>query len=253
MLLRTSMVVNSAFITMFDFTPLFTRFNNDYYTSLTMAIVELATIIIAFRYKQKTRIWAVFTFYLCFDFTILISDFLLESATFVSQNFRDTYYTVSNTLISLIELTCYYIYINALFKSARIRKILIIAGISFATISCIYFWAVFSFSLHRISYYSHLLGAAEFLLIFPFCLIYFKHLLNTSSHANVLHRPSFWIITGIFFYSLFSIPSYLLFDYIKQNLPLVSFNINTTFYYIPFTINFIFLAKAFSLKKELSV
>ena len=59
-----------------------------------------------------------------------------------------------------------------------------------------------------------------------FCILYFYKLFKDIPEKNITLEPSFWIVTGLFFYSGLSIPFYSLHNYIKSNTPLfISTNI----------------------------
>lgn len=238
---------------MFNFNPLFAEFRNLYFTVLIMAIVELITIIIAFRHKQNDKLWIAFTIYLSADFLILIAGLIFKTLPTFTAAFRSTYHNYTNTIVALVELTCYYFYFYHTLNNSIYKKAIKILGVLFTLLVLLYLSGLYNYVSYRFNYLTNLLGTLEFILILPFCLAYFKQVLTTTSKSKILNRPSFWITTGIFFFCIFSIPGYLLYDYIRVNLYNFRNQFLAIFYYIPFTINFIFLAKAFSLKKDLSV
>jgi len=51
-----------------------------------------------------------------------------------------------------------------------------------------------------------------------FCLIHFYSLFKRKSVIPIQNDSSFWIITGLFFYSAFTLPEYSLHDYLRNNL-----------------------------------
>lgn len=110
----------------------------------------------------------------------------------------------------------------------------------------------FEFLSLRYDYISNILGVLEFILILPFCILYFIQVLDKISELNLAERPSFWIVTGIFFFSAISIPYYLLENFFLKSKFEFRYILSATFYYLPFSINFIFLSKAFLCKKTLT-
>ncbi len=59
-----------------------------------------------------------------------------------------------------------------------------------------------------------------------FCIFFYYKLFKNLSYKNILSEPSFWIVTGLIFYSCLSLPFYGLSSYIKMQFsPLVSNNI----------------------------
>jgi hypothetical protein len=250
--LRTSLAVNSAFITMFDFNPLFAEFRNLYYTIPLMAIVELITIILAFRYKKNDRLRTAFIFYLLADFLILLTGCILKAMPEFTPLFRSKFHNYSNSIVAWVELLCYFFYFYHILNNRGYKRVIKTLGILYSLLVLVYLSGLHVYVSPRLRYLAYLLGSVEFIFILPFCLVYFKKILTTTSGLKILKRPSFWITTGIFFFCIFSIPGYMLIDYIMINFPEFRTQFLAIFYYIPFTINFIFLAKAFSLKKELS-
>lgn len=59
-----------------------------------------------------------------------------------------------------------------------------------------------------------------------FCLLYYSELFKNIPDKNITKEPSFWIVTGLIFYSCISIPFYTLHVYIKELFPFnISLNI----------------------------
>ena len=59
-----------------------------------------------------------------------------------------------------------------------------------------------------------------------FCIFFYRKLFKNLPDQNILLEPSFWIVTGLIFYSCLSLPFYALNNYIRtQFSPLLSYNI----------------------------
>ena len=59
-----------------------------------------------------------------------------------------------------------------------------------------------------------------------FCVLYFNKLFKSLPDQNILLEPSFWIVTGLIFYSSLSLPFYALNSYIRQQfVPVIASNI----------------------------
>jgi hypothetical protein len=59
-----------------------------------------------------------------------------------------------------------------------------------------------------------------------FCIFFYNKLFKNTPHQNILLEPSFWIVTGLIFYSCLSLPFYALNSYIRQQfVPVISYNI----------------------------
>lgn len=59
-----------------------------------------------------------------------------------------------------------------------------------------------------------------------FCILFYQSLFKNLTYKNILTEPSFWIVSGVIFYSCLSLPFYGLNSYIKlQFSPLIASNI----------------------------
>lgn len=222
-----------------------------YYGDLFMGVFEFSAIIIGLLFVRQYKVGVYFLIYLIFDFSVLVCyDYLRISQVWTSgevSNFRD----ITNVFISLIELLVYSVFFlsvihnNTIVKLVKIFRIVFIATILFFTILQLIF------GIGRLSYASDLISVLEFSFLLTPSLVYFYELLRMDPVINLYQRPSFWIATGIFFYSVISIPYYLIAMFVLDNTPQYSRPLNFVFFVIPFTINFLFLARAFLLKKPL--
>jgi hypothetical protein len=184
---------------------------------------------------------------------ILITDNILKVHPQVTENFFSLFLNYSNTSIASVELLVYYYYFFRTLTGKITRKVIILMAIFYSLLILIYMLTSFDFLTNRFTYISYVLSAAEFIFLLPFCLLYFHQLLNNTSTIRLFDRPSFWIVTGIFFYSFVSIPFLLLVPYINKNFSGLSSALAAAFYYAPFICNFIFLSKAFLCKKHLTI
>lgn len=238
---------------MFEFDRLIFLFKDTYYTSLVMLAIELTALVVTIMYGRKTRIGRAFIFYIVFDFSILIIFIFLRSHSGISPKFRNHFINYGNDLIALTELLVYYYYFSILLLSDKIKILMKSLAILFSVIIVIYILTRFSFLTIRYSYISYLVGAAEFIFLLPPCLFYFYKILSVNSETKLFKRPSFWIVSGIFFYSMVSVPYYLLNDYVSNNYKELTGVLAAALFYVPFTLNFSFLIKAFLCKKHLTI
>lgn len=234
-----------------DFSRLLKDWNNNYYTIPLMWIIELTTIIICIINSKKEKAKYVFLTYLVIDFCILLVGFYVQIDPSISRGENKAFFTNTNVIIALVEITIYYYFFHLL-GIYNNKKILTGLYITYLFCVFIYFSKKINFIASTPIHGTNIVGAIEFILLLPPCFLYYKHLLKTTSILTISERPSFWIITGIFFYSLVSIPYYLLMSYFTQTRYEYKGILSAAFYYIPFTINFIFLSKAFLCKKPLT-
>lgn len=235
-----------------DFNSLLIDLQKTYYTQLIMFCVEFLALIIGIANIRVDKSIKYFLFYIAFDLTILVVNWILELLytphvkTFVFIN-------ISNTLISFVELFVYFRFFQKVLFGKGILIWLKISFQFYLTIILVHLIFVIWSSNNNHQYISYSIGALEFLLLLPPCFKYYSQILNFTPEISLQERPSFWIITGIFFYSIISVPYYLLTTYISVINHEYKNLYEAAFYYIPFTINFIFLIKAFTCKKSLTI
>jgi len=238
---------------MFDFDKLIKRIESVYYTEALMFLTELTLLIIAILNVRKSKIGRLFIFYILLDFLLLTANLILTTTKNITLEFKNEFIRFTNNFIALVELLVYFYFFKHVLPNTRISKLLKIFASFFLLILLTYVITKFAFLTDRLGYITNLIGATEFILLLPPCLLFFYNILNTDSDINLFERPSFWIVTGIFFYSFISIPFYLLKKHIDENYKDLLFTFNAALYIIPFTLNFGFLIKAFLCKKTLTI
>jgi len=238
---------------MFKWDKLIDNFSKYYYTPLLMLIVEATALIIAIIYIRRTKIGKAFIFYIAFDFCLLIVDCFLISHPGIAPKFRSQFMTYINNLVALTELLVYYIFFYIILSNSKIKNLMRVLALFFAIIIAVYFITRLNFLTNRFIYISYLIGVTEFIFMLPPCFFYFYNILTVDSEVSLLKRPTFWIVTGIFFYSLISIPYYLLNRYLSDHDKQLWHALQAALYVIPFTLNFVFLIKAFLCKKPLTI
>lgn len=224
-----------------------------YYTNLLLLLTEVIALLSLLHYKKKGTLKNIFALYIGTELTLLILDQIILSSPQFSFRFAYYFLNISNTLISLVELAAYYYFFNIFFNNKKITRLLAILFILFLTITIVFLITKFSFISKRLNYISNVISVIEFSLILLPCFLYYLSIINTASEVRLFKRPSFWLVTGIFFFATISIPHYLIGPfYISNNVELKSLLI-ASFLFFPFSINFIFLTKAFLCKKTLTI
>jgi hypothetical protein len=236
-----------------DFNKVIEQLESNYYSELVMLCTELTALIIGLLYIRKDKAGQFFIAYIAFDFCILLADFFFTTSTGISKKFTSGFINTTNTLIAFIELLVYFQLFLKILDSQKIKKILAVLTVIYCAIIIIFLSTKFSFITSRYNYISNITGTIEFVFLLIPCIYYFLQLFKTNSPLPLTDRPSFWIVIGIFLYSLISIPYYLLYSYIVNSHLELRQIFNACLYYIPFTANFIFLIKAFLCKKPLTI
>jgi hypothetical protein len=236
-----------------NFEKLLQYFQSISYGSVVLAITETLVIILSIRFTRNNKLVLIFLIYVFVDLILVISHWFMMMSDQYPPTARKIFLAYGNTITTFLELGAYYFYFIKLlgndFKSI-LKKLFFL----YVVLMLIYLFTKFNFITGRIDYVSNLMSVVEFIILLPPCFYYYYHLLNTNSPYKVFQRPSFWIVTGILLFALLSIPHYLInsyFNTIQTELPFKRMIL--LFYYLPFTLNILFLFKAFLCKKDLTI
>jgi len=139
----------------------------------------------------------------------------LISINSISSRFYFLYSMQVNFLIQIILLLCDLIFWGVFFhRLINMRKesikIVVFSSIIFLiSVYTLYFNNTYTPNLHI-----HALSNCVKVI---FCVLFFSKLFKEILFKNILKEPSFWIVSGLMFYSSISIPFYALNNYIMQN------------------------------------
>jgi hypothetical protein len=86
---------------------------------------------------------------------------------------------------------------------------------------------------------TELLFTSQAILLIPLCISYFTNLLNTKIHLKLLNEPSFWVVTGVSFFMVCTLPYSLFIGYLRKN--------NVDLYIDLYSIFFVFYIILFSM------
>lgn len=236
-----------------DIQRLLRHIHSTYYIEPVMFIVELFTLILGVIYITKSKVGLFFVLYIAFDFLVLIIFWTLLISPNITSSLKSNILSVCNTLISLVELLAYYYFFEAILVNKKIKTFIFIFRLLYLILIATYLITRFNFITDRLFYVSYSLSAFEFLILIPPCFSYYSQILKTNSSLKLLERPSFWIVTGIFFYSLISIPFYLLNPLIRDSKYDLQDLFGALLFELPLTIHFAFLSRAFLCKKPLTI
>lgn len=229
-------------------------FKGSYYLSLFYILTVFVALVFTLIYTKDSRIGRFFIFYLSIDLIIFIIDTYRSNFSSLTLTQRNFFIYLSNTLISVIELTVYVIYFRTILQSRAIKKIINILKFIFLFVLILYtincFPATRFYPIYR---FSDLINVSEFIIIIILSLTYYIKLFKDDSKEDLMKRPSFWIVTGIFFLALLSMPYNLISYYLVSKRPWFYEEFIMIIFYIPLSINYIFLTKAFLCRKPLTI
>lgn len=234
---------------------IFESFEKNYFTIPIWGICMIIALFIGLKNFRKDVIYILFLTYTVSGLLLIIScQYLIDIAN-ISKDQKGTYVEQLNTLFQIIETFTYSFFFIAIFNDKRIKIILISICILviFAYILSLLISPRIENNVQFMRKSNSLIISIEFSLLLILSLYYYYFLLNKKSQAiqPINEIPSFWIVSGIFFYSVISLPSLLLVDRMRV-LYLPFYNIMFAIHYISLSILFLCIAKAFLCKKSLT-
>lgn len=224
-----------------------------YYSEAVLWIIELTTILIGLKYVRHQFIGRLFLCYLLFDFLILnIGFYILMKDTRTSRRMIQ-FIAYSNCLVAFVEILAYYYFFNRTVRNKLINALFKIVPFIFCAYLVLTLISFRNYEKWSNAYSEKIFGAVEFLLLIIPCIVYFLEILRTKSDDNLFERPSFWIVTGIFFHAIMAIPYNLADLYlVKTKYPYKAI-LALALFIVPFCLNFICLSKAFLCRKNLTI
>jgi hypothetical protein len=229
---------------------------NLFYTGPIWFLCSLFALIVGIKHYRKEKSYQLFIIYCLSSLTMMniLHNLILYSLTSKGIG-RTIFLETSNTLFTIVEVTVFFYWFKNILNTKFIKQVIKIIWIIFIAI-CIIF--VYKFlqdgvSKDEIRKNSYLINVIEFFTLLLLCLFYFYQLLiKETNHLIPLSKsPSFWIISGLFFYCIVSLPALL----IGNKLYLTSIElyfIMGAIHYISISLLFLCIAKAFSCKTTLT-
>lgn len=232
---------------------IFIEAKRGYYSELVLWVVELITIIIGIVFVRRQLIGKLFLFYLIFDFVLLNIGFYLLIDSQRTSKIMLHFIAYSNCVIAFVEILVYYFFFIKVVQNKLIVplfKTISVLFVVYLTLTLVEFQ---TFEKWSSVYLEKIFASVAFMCLLVPCILYFFEILTIKSDVDLVNRPSFWIVTGIFFYSVIAIPYNLVDIYLlKHNYPYKPI-ISVALYMVPFTMNFVFLSKAFLCRRKLTM
>ncbi len=238
---------------MSGFQKLISLFEREYYSGLLLIIIEIIALVIGLKLIKDQKLGRLFLFYLLVDLIIILSDYLLLAFSNKSIYEIRFFIHLTNVLISLIELFVYSYFFIKVLNNPYFTIFFRVSFAIFLFIFIIYLLTQFKFLNFNTRYTSSLITVLGFTILIPGCIKYYRNIILNKSNYDLFERPSFWVTTGFFFYSIISIPFNLMFNYIIYTESSYRFIFSALLYNIPFALNFIFLIKSFSCRQPLTI
>ncbi len=236
-----------------NFDKLFELWEMTFYTTLLYVLSLSITLFISIKYSKYSRFTSLLIIYIIGSLILMLStDLILISNPSFDKRILIT--ETMNVGFATLEFTVFIIYFHRVFNSKTFKIISIISIIS-------YTFLLYNFFINFYTHYAakeKIMAAAdkviafEFLILTGFCFAYFYKLLKNKENKSLLQTPSFWIITGLFFYCIMVLPFFL----ITAQLFTLSKVLYTSLFSVHYLFACIFLfsiCKAILCKKELTI
>lgn len=232
-----------------DFKLIIEDWSRYYYSATILLLTELIALFLFFRVTYTDKIRKAFLIYLLSDLLFLLIGSIISGFPDLSKNFINKYYGLTNLFIANIELFVYYYFFSNFFSSKKVNSILSIVSSIFFSFSIYYAISNIFSSQYTYIHTVVIISTVGYICLLIPCIFYYTFILKEESKLSILERPSFWVTTGIFFYSTTSIPFYLLYIYFFNSHYEKIDLVGALFYYLPFIINILILIRANSCKK----
>jgi len=187
-------------------------YSRDFFTEPILLLTFICSCVIGllYNYRQKERILFVIYFFAGALLFLLASP--VEVALTVAGRNADIFNEACNTTFEIAEFTAFQYFFKKSLRNEKFKKISNIFFLLFAAI-CVIFLAALGFPGYpkeAIREHSFLINVLEFFLLAFLCLAYFYELFTDAPKMNLFERPSFFITTSVFFYSVLLIPFFII-------------------------------------------
>jgi hypothetical protein len=180
-----------------------------YYTQLAWLSTSILAVVIGLKNFQKNKSQILLLIFLSSSLIPLIVFPLIRFYALHSKN-SAAFLETMNTLYSMLEITVFLLIFKYQFRTRRLSQLINFILISFLSISITFISLIIFFDIQsdEIRQYSFLLDSIEFLFLLLLSLLYFYRLLTSDVEqtSSIVDNKSFWIVGGLFFYSVVSLP-----------------------------------------------
>jgi len=200
---------------------------------LILTLISCFIVGLFYNNHEKERLF--FTFYFFVGISLFIVFPVLSVAHAITGRRWAITVEFGNTIFELAEFFAFYQFFKKCLPSKRHNKGLAASLICFSLIVGMFLVASAfpSYSGENIRKHSLFINVIELFLIFCMCLAYYYDLFTSVPKVMLIKRPSFFITTSTFFYSVLLIPFLILANEILA--------IHTLFYQVLFAIHFVLL------------
>jgi hypothetical protein len=236
---------------------LFKIWSNFYYSQFLWFACTIFALIFGIKNYRKETSYTLFLIYCIFNLVGLnICNDLIFAFIELNRETRHVYIEIVNTVFAILETSTFFYLLKLTLKKNSIKYIINFSWFLFILLCLTFFIITINNKLpsKNIVQFSFTINYIEFFLLFPFCILYYYNLLTTETENSITlsKSPSFWIISGLFFYIVVSLPFLLIGGNVYQTDRTVHF-ILASIHYISISFLLICIAKGFSCKTTLAI
>lgn len=233
-----------------------TGWATSYYTELLWLVFALIALTAGIKYYRKEKSNQLFIFYLFSSLLIINPIRSFISISLKLKGLNHTIYTeIINIFFGFVEISTFFYFFSKIFNTKKINHILFTCWLIFLFVCVLFFLnsTKDTITKKQIIQNSYFVNSIEFLFLLSLCILYFYLLLTKETNKAIIltKSPSFWIISGLFFYCIVSLPFLLIGNSIFQDSHTLYFIIFSA-HYISISILFLCIAKAFTCKVPLT-
>ena len=183
-----------------------------FFTEPILLSAFIVCFIAAVIYHQKQKERFLFLLYFFVGITLLFLNSPLVFRRIYHGRNLAIHLEIGNTLFELVEFGAFSIFFSNTLRTKIFQKLSKIFLITLCIIIVTFFAALVLpwYSTDNIDKHSFFINVIEFFFIAILCLTYFYELFTYAPCVNLLRRPSFFITTSAFFYSVSLIPFFMI-------------------------------------------
>ena len=188
------------------------HWRRNYFTEPILILVFIFCFIIGLIYRYKETARAFFLLYFLFGILLFVVMNPVDFFQVITGRKLAVLSEISNTSFELTEFTAFYYFFRKSFRNKKHQKLSKIFLISLCIIVGLFFsaLAVPGYAIDSIRKHSFFINVIELFFLAFLCLTYFYELFTDLPKINLAQRPSFFITSSTFFYSVLLIPFFVL-------------------------------------------
>jgi hypothetical protein len=224
------------------------RWSTTYYTHPLLIIILIVTLVISINRRCIDFSLKFFPFYTSFLLTVYLSEdlyYFLFSLAERKRIFRLDHFL--DHIFTLVELLVFADFFKKIIINEKKQKLIQLVTILFT----IFFTCSFILGIEEFRDIKHTsintVYTVEGIILIFFCSLYYHQLFSELPILKLTTEPSFWISTGLFFFTCCTLPYSLVENYLVRNYELVGINFFSIFL-IFYSLLFIMIIKAYLCK-----